>query len=373
MSRTWWGRAWLAALGAAVDPSRLQRGGAYARGGRVAALDLAPGLVSATVRGSRPVPYAVTVALRAFTDDEWSRVLAAVSARAGHAAALLDGELPAALADDVAATGLSLLPERGELRYDCTCPDPAVPCKHAAAVTLLVADLLDQDPFELLLLRGRSRDDVLAAVRALRSGVETIAPDLPPDDVDAAAAFAATPAPLPDLPLPPARPGRVAPLPGSTGAIAADLAALAADGAQRAWELLTGTGGGGLDLTREEDLARRAVALLGTPRLDRLAKRAGLPPRHLARRAGAWARGGREALALLDETWSPPDGDVAEAVAALGGGTHVWQNRVSDASDSRQLRLGRDGRWYPFRRVGTVWELSGPPAADPAEALRSAS
>jgi uncharacterized Zn finger protein len=371
VSRTWWGRAWLSALESAVDPGRLQRGNDYARRGRVMGLDIAPGRAAAWVRGSRVTPYAVAVSLRAYTDAEWDRVLDVVSSRVAHTAALLDGELPAALVDDVGAVGLSLLPAPGELSYDCSCPDEVTPCKHAAAVCLLVANLLDQDPFELLLLRGRSRDEVLEALRARRSGVSAVSAEAGPEtDVDASVAFVYEPAPLPDLPLPPARPGRVVPLPGGSGSLPADLASLAADAAQRAWELLNGTGTGGLDLTPEEDLARRAVALLGTPRLDALAKRSGLPPRQLARRAAAWARGGREALALLDDEWTPEAGDVAEGAAALGAGAHVYRNRVSDASDARQLRLGRDGRWYPFRRVGSVWELSGAPAADPAEALR---
>ena len=371
---TWWGRAWLAALEqrTGLDPARLGRGSAYARGGAVRTLDVAPGRVTASVRGSRPVPYDVTLALREFTDDEWGRVLDVVSARIGHAAALLDGELPTDLAADVAAAGLSLLPDAGELTMTCSCPDDAVPCKHQAAVCYLVADLVDRDPFELLLLRGRPRNQVLAELRRRRSGTdETVEPEAT-DDVDAAEAFARTPAPLPDLPLPPTRPGKPGLLVGAPpdGAVhPPDLQALAADAAQRAWELLTGVGDGGLALTAEEDLARRASALLGTSALDRLAKRVGVPSRQLSRRASSWLRGGRHALAVLDQTWSPDEGDVYEGVVALGGGAHVWRNQVSDASDSRQLRLGQDGLWYPLKRVGAAWEIAGPGAADPREAL----
>lgn len=376
---TWWGRAWLTALenAAGLDSVRLQRGQAYARGGRIATIDVTPGEVRAQVRGSRPQPYRVSVSWPPLSNAEWDRVLDVVSARVGHVAALLDGDLPADLVDDVAAAGLSLLPGPGDLDPWCSCPDEAVPCKHAAAVCYTVADLLDNDPFELLLLRGRSRDDVLGALRARRSG-EPIAPVIAErrDDVDAAEAFARTPAPLPDLPLPPARAGRPALLVGAppAGTVApADLVALAADAAQRAWELVTGAGDGGLALSTNEDLARRAATLLGSKELDKLAKRVGLPPRLLARRATAWLRGGRHALAVLEDTWSPDEGDVSEAVAALGGGAHVWRNQVSDASDSRQLRLGQDGLWYPLKRVDRVWEIAGTPAADPRAALDSLS
>ncbi len=376
---TWWGRAWLSALEtkAGLDSGRLSRGRTYARHGMVRSLDVAPGVVSAIVKGSRPRPYDVRVEWRPFRDTEWDRVLGVVSARIAHAAALLDGELPHELVADVEAAGLSLLPGPGDLRLRCSCPDDVVPCKHAAAVCYLVADLLDADPFELLLLRGRTRHEVLASLRALRSGVADVA--LSPgeaDEVDARTTFGRAVASLPDLPLPPSRPGRPAPVVGapSSGSVSpADLAALAGDAAQRAWELVTGAGDGGLALTVDEDVVRRAASLLGTPQLDRLAKRANVPPRVLSRRARAWTLGGRGALGVLDSTWSPDPGDVGEAVAVLGGGAHVWLNQVADAADSRQLRLGRDGLWYPLHRRGGAWELAGPGAADPRVAAAALS
>ena len=100
----------------------------------------------------------------------------AISARLGHAAALLDGELPPEIAEDAARAGLDLLPGAGEVGPRCTCPDDADPCKHSAAVCYLVADALDADPFALLLLRGRTRGEVLAGLRARRRGLAAAQP-----------------------------------------------------------------------------------------------------------------------------------------------------------------------------------------------------
>ena len=139
--RTWWGRAWLEALEqrARLDPDRLPRGRDYARSGAVGELTLAPGEARARVQGRKTEPYEVRIRVRRFTDDEWDRVLAAISARLGHAAALLDGELPPEVAEDAAAAGLDLLPGGGELGPRCSCPDDADPCKHSAAVCYLVS------------------------------------------------------------------------------------------------------------------------------------------------------------------------------------------------------------------------------------------
>ena len=170
--RTWWGRAWLEALEqrARLDPDRLPRGRDYARSGAVGDLTLAPGEARARVQGRKTEPYEVRIRVRRFTDDEWDRVLEAISARLGHAAALLDGELPPEIADDAASAGLDLLPGGGELGPRCSCPDDADPCKHSAAACYLLTDALDTDPFALFLLRGRTRDQVLAGIRTRRRG-----------------------------------------------------------------------------------------------------------------------------------------------------------------------------------------------------------
>ncbi|MDQ6716518.1 MAG: SWIM zinc finger family protein, partial [Actinomycetota bacterium] len=173
--QTWWGKAWVDALEqrARLDPNRLPRGRAYARRGSVGPLAVQPGEIRASVRGSRVTPYIVQVRVRVFEDKEWERLLDAIAAKAAHTAALLDGELPPDVVADAAEVGVDLLPVAGEVGPRCSCPDWADPCKHAAAVVYLVADMLDEDPFSLLLLRGRTRDEVLAALRQRRSSSAT--------------------------------------------------------------------------------------------------------------------------------------------------------------------------------------------------------
>ncbi|MHB1536580.1 MAG: SWIM zinc finger family protein, partial [Acidimicrobiales bacterium] len=184
---TWWGAAWVDALQrrASLDPNRLPRGRSYARSGQVARVEVHPGEIRCEVQGSRAKPYAVRVRVRTFTGPEWEHVLDVLAAQAGHTAALLDGELLPDVADDVRRAGLDLLPGAGELQPRCSCPDWADPCKHSAAVCYLMADELDRDPFVLLLLRGRGRDEVMAGLRSRRRGTVTSAADrAAPDERD---------------------------------------------------------------------------------------------------------------------------------------------------------------------------------------------
>jgi uncharacterized Zn finger protein len=402
--RTWWGRAWLEALEqrARLDPDRLPRGRAYARSGAVGELTLAPGEARARVQGRKTEPYQVRIRVRRFTDDEWDRVLAAISARLGHAAALLDGELPPEIADDAAAAGLDLLPGGGELGPRCSCPDDADPCKHSAAACYLLTDALDADPFTLFLLRGRTRDQLLAGIRARRREVapgQPIAADhhagagRPPEaarpaadvGLDARAAFAAADSavPIPAPPLPPRRPGAPAALPVDPpswrSGLREDLMELAADAASRAWEMAVGlSADAGLSLDPDADLARRAARALGTPAFAALAARSRTSERDLARQALAWRQGGPAGLESLRGEWDPAadDPDAARlltaARAALRAKTGVAQaivqgNRVT--AGRLQLRLGRDLRWYPYARSDDDWEPSGVPEADPVRAL----
>jgi uncharacterized Zn finger protein len=381
---TWWGKAWLDALEhrARLDPNRLGRGRSYARRGSVLELTVDPGTVRASVQGSRQTPYDVTVRIRAFDDAEWDAVLDVVATQIGRVAALLDGELPPEVVDDAQAAGLELLPDAGEVRTECNCPDYAVPCKHSAAVCYLVADALDEDPFALLLLRGRRRDELLAALRARRQLSEPTSSGVlleRPAGVVAKAAYARESEPLPAMPLPPrplAQPGvpsavMVLDPPPQSGVDAQDLVALATDTARRAWELASGDGDGGLGLKRDQDLARRAAGLLGTPGLADLAHRAGVPARLLTTWAVAWREGGAGGLAVAVEPVAEPDAAaIAEGRDALARGeakVRVQGNRVS--AGRQQLRLGPDGLWYLFTKQFNDWMLSAPPSPDPAALL----
>ncbi len=189
--KTWWAGRWIAALERLVDPGRLSRGRTYARSGQVTKLEVGAGGVSARVQGSRPTPYTVGIRFRTLSADEWTRVIDAMADQAIYAARLLSGEMPEQIEEVFEQVGASLLPATGaDMTTSCSCPDPANPCKHVAAVHYLLGERFDEDPFLMFRLRGRSRDDVIEALRARRAG--------PPADDESAEADPASPS-APDL------------------------------------------------------------------------------------------------------------------------------------------------------------------------------
>ncbi|WP_414930795.1 SWIM zinc finger family protein [Streptomyces sp. Je 1-369] len=159
---SWWGNAWIDALEeSALDQARLARGRTYAREGAVDTITVAPGRIVAYVHGSRPRPYRAEIRMRTMLPEHWDRFLDVVATDPVRIAALLDKEMPHALAAAADRADVPLLPGARELTPSCTCPDRGHPCKHAAALAYQTARLLDADPFVLLLLRGGEEQDLL--------------------------------------------------------------------------------------------------------------------------------------------------------------------------------------------------------------------
>ncbi|RZU77409.1 putative Zn finger protein [Micromonospora kangleipakensis] len=182
IGQSWWSRRFLEVLESFALGTRLTRGRAYARRGQVLRLDIAPGVVTAAVQGSRPDPYPVRIELAAHPAQVWARIEAELAGQAFFSARLLAGDLPAELEELFARAGAPLFPSTvDELAQRCGCPDFAVPCKHLAATFYLLAEAFDADPFQLLHWRGRSRAELLDRLRTLRAAAGATA--TPPETV----------------------------------------------------------------------------------------------------------------------------------------------------------------------------------------------
>ena len=178
----WWSRRFLEVLESFALGSSLTRGKNYARRGQVVSLEVAPGVVRASVQGSRRTPYKVSIALPAFSELVWAKVEVTLAEQAIHSARLLAGEMPNDLEDVFLAAGAPLFPQRAkDLALSCSCPDWEVPCKHLAATFYLLAERFDDDPFTILLWRGRSRKVLLNRLRELRGG-DTAHPAVEPGE-----------------------------------------------------------------------------------------------------------------------------------------------------------------------------------------------
>ncbi|MGW2613623.1 SWF or SNF family helicase [Streptomyces sp. NPDC001500] len=400
-ARTWWGRAWLSALeDGALDGAQVKAGRRLARAGAVGAVSVRPGRVTAVVRDRDRTAHRADVLLEVLTDAQWDRFADLAGERSGHVAALLDRELPPHLVEDAETAGVGLLPALGDLEAECDC-GAWDHCGHTAAVCYQVARLLDEDPFVLLLLRGRPEGVLLGDLQArcVAAAAVVCEPERA-DGVDASEAYAAGDIlpPLPAAPGLPPEPGRPpaldtdAPVPAGLDPAALEILAArtAAEARLMLAEALREDAGPDAALAGRWTLSQDAVRLAAGLRrgldagdgpaaavTDRLAAGSGRERWQLASAVRAWTYGGAAALSVFEEEWAVEGEVLARARAALDS---AWEederpvlrargNRWTAVGTACQLRLGRDGRWWPYREEDGRWTPAGEAADDPATAL----
>jgi uncharacterized Zn finger protein len=168
---TWWSRRFIDVLESFGLDTRLSRGRSYARQGQVLDLEVAPGEVRARVQGSRRRPYEVRIGVRPLAEIDWTRAELAMAERVLFMAKLLAGEMPHQIEEAFQASRVPLFPRSStELASSCTCPDWVAPCKHVAAAYYILAEAFDRDPFLIFAWRGRTRDQLIQRLQALREG-----------------------------------------------------------------------------------------------------------------------------------------------------------------------------------------------------------
>ncbi|GGS74905.1 SWIM zinc finger family protein [Streptomyces cinerochromogenes] len=388
-AQSWWGRAWLQSLeDAALETAAVKAGRRLARAGGVGAVTVRPGRVTAVVRDRGGAAHRADVLLPELSDGEWARFQDLVVERSGHMAALLDRELPPHLIEDAALSGIELLPGLGDLEPACDC-GAWDHCGHTAALCHQVARLLDEDPFLLLLLRGRGEDAFLTELHVRSTaGPSGVTPEAA--GVDAAEAWAAADIlpPLPEVPGLPQAPGTPPSLTaGSVVAPGIDTAALehlagrtAVEASRLLAAILGGEAPAEAGLTAAQDAVRLACGPAPAGVVERLATGSGRGPDGLAAAVRAWRLGGAVALTVLDEEREVEGVALARARAALEAAWeederpvfHRSGNRWTVADEGVQLRLDGEGHWWPYREEGDHWVPTGGADPDPATALASA-
>ena len=165
----WWVERWVDLLNQYRFKKRLERGRRYAREGNILSLEQKAAKVTALVQGTADEPYHLSIWLDAFTDEDWTYVIDSLAAQALFSAQLLAGEMPSDIEAVFTSNGLSLFPfTLADVHSRCSCPDPKNPCKHIAAVYYQLGDFFREDPFVLFQLRGRTKEQILEALRQQR-------------------------------------------------------------------------------------------------------------------------------------------------------------------------------------------------------------
>ncbi|HHY54767.1 MAG TPA: hypothetical protein GYA08_04960 [Chloroflexi bacterium] len=186
----WWQRRWtkfMQQLGVSTEPAAL-------RGLRVKRLEVQPGLLQAQVVERDNGVTLVEVRFPTLSDVQWEGIINALGSQALFVAQLLAGNMPAEIEQVFTDAGSWLLPATAaELEQLCTpaggktAPADGA-CRPLIAAYVQLGEMVTEDPWLLLRLRGRDREQVLAALQEKRNReVQVLAVQSAPPPVQPAA------------------------------------------------------------------------------------------------------------------------------------------------------------------------------------------
>lgn len=173
---THWGKYWISALLEQGRPFRMQRGIDYAENDeRIGNLTINPGQIFATVQGTAPLPYRVKISLETIPEEGWKEIIEDLRKKLMNIISLLEGKLPDEIIQIFKTYDYPLFPEViTPENAECSCPDKAVPCKHIASVILYLARVIDFNPFILMELRGKTKQELFLDLSISKSRVKQL-------------------------------------------------------------------------------------------------------------------------------------------------------------------------------------------------------
>ncbi len=167
----WWMRRWqtfMQQIGVNSDAAAL-------RGLRVKRLEVQPGLIQAQVVERERGTASVEVHLPTLSNGQWATLIDTLGSQAIFAAQLLAGNMPAEIEQVFVDAGSRLLPGcAGELDYHFAAAgsngdSDKFAIRALAAVLVQLGEMVADDPWLLLRLRGRDREQVLTALQERRN------------------------------------------------------------------------------------------------------------------------------------------------------------------------------------------------------------
>ena len=153
LAQKFWGQSWQTHLEGYADyETRLPRGRSYLRQGNVYNLEIEEALVTAEVAGS--AMYDVRIDFDKLHPTTWKGIKTASSGQVGSLLDLLAGKVGEGVLAVITDRDNGLFPKPKEIHINCSCPDYADLCKHAAAVLYAIGLRFDAEPELFFKLRG---------------------------------------------------------------------------------------------------------------------------------------------------------------------------------------------------------------------------
>ena len=166
LGEEWWTSVFLNLMRPGHDTTQLVKGRRLAERGQVIVKGVSAGGVEAIVLeaigGSRKVSLWVNN-----LDEDWNLVFRIFSLHQTLFSRLIAGDYPQELDDILKEAGIFIIPTTVlDLDYRCTCESHHT-CSHIVATYMALGRFINEDPLTLFLLRGKSREEIIAGVGSI--------------------------------------------------------------------------------------------------------------------------------------------------------------------------------------------------------------
>ncbi|CAN5505830.1 hypothetical protein BH10CHL1_BH10CHL1_22090 [soil metagenome] len=167
-----WGDRWFAMLqdfGLATIAARTKP---TTRGSRITRLEVLVGEISGEVQSPTHGACRVTIQLAPWDNETWTHVIDTLGSQPFFVTQAMAGNLPLELEQTLQQLNAPLLPTSPqELIQTCSCDTSArQPCPELLVVHRQFSEMLNEEPWLLLRLRGRDRQQILQSLQTRRNG-----------------------------------------------------------------------------------------------------------------------------------------------------------------------------------------------------------
>lgn len=142
------------------------------RGSRIKRLEVLPGEINAQVQQREQGVCTVRIQVATWPDLVWADLINLLHSQPLFVTQFLAGSLPLEIEQMLQQMGTTLLPANvGEIKQQCSCRAlNDTPCPELVAVHQQFSEMLNTEPWLLLRLRGRDRQQIIQALQAKRNG-----------------------------------------------------------------------------------------------------------------------------------------------------------------------------------------------------------
>ncbi len=169
VGRSWYAREFVRALESVAEKKRLARGLACARANEASRLVLEPGRIKIGICCSGYTIRDVDFTVSRFKQPEWDLLTETIAADASLTGALVSGDFTEHFVETLRSNNIELIPSLNRDFYCyCTCGDHHDTCIHKIAAWYFIAEALDDNPWLLLYIKGKNREEIMKAVKQVR-------------------------------------------------------------------------------------------------------------------------------------------------------------------------------------------------------------